>query len=78
MKSTTQYARTHGISRQATLKRIKTGRVSASKVGSQYVIGKIDGCYRCKKPAKYITHTTKNGKLMKHARFTCEEHHYSL
>jgi hypothetical protein len=39
---------------------------------------KKDTCYECKKPAKYITHSNKNGKIMKHARFTCKKHHYTI
>ncbi len=38
---------------------------------------KKDTCYKCKAPAKYITHTDKDGKTMPDARFTCEKHHYS-
>lgn len=34
-------------------------------------------CYKCGRAAKYITHSDKNGNVMPHARFTCEEHHYS-
>lgn len=36
-----------------------------------------DKCYRCPKRAQYITHTDKDGNILPHARFTCEEHHYS-
>lgn len=37
-------------------------------------------CYvkGCKAKVKYATHSDKNGKVMKHARFTCEKHHYSI
>jgi hypothetical protein len=37
-----------------------------------------DKCYKCNRAAKYITHSDKDGKIMPHARFTCEEHHYSI
>lgn len=34
----TQYAKKHGISRQAVNKRIKKGKLKAKKVGNYYII----------------------------------------
>ena len=38
MQSVTEYAKKHNISRQATLKRIKTGKIKAKKIGNYYIV----------------------------------------
>jgi excisionase family DNA binding protein len=42
MYSVTEYAQLKGISRQAVLKQIKTGKLPAKKVGKTYVIESND------------------------------------